>query len=1175
MYFHSNNARNIPEGLDCDMRELWGPSEMLFSDTIRVRLTKHLSGKVRYFRRLIIGLGFMTGLGGASAGESCPHSVGRFLSIDGTVEVARPDPGRFQQAGLDTVLCQDDSIHVGQNSRAAVQLINEVVLRLDQNTTMRLIDVAPLPEKSSLFELITGAFKSFSRPPRSFAVNTPYINGIIEGTEFAMRVDRDSTLVTVYEGKVNTSNDQGRLLLARGESALAKAGQAPKPYVLVKPRDAVQWTLYFPPVLPAFGGDTRQLPEGSSPAVGAALGLVARGDIPGALARLEKLPASERDARYHLIRTALYLDVGRVEEARAELDAALERDPKAGLAYALRSVIEVVRNEKAQALSDAEKAVSLSPSAAAKIALSYAQQADFRLEAARDTLLLAVKEHPDDPLAWARLGELWLMFGEREEALDAARKAEELAPGLARTQTVLGFAALAENRETDAKTAFERAIGLASDDPLAHFGLGLAKIKSGDLAEGRGELEGAVALDSNNALLRSYLGKAYYEEKRFPLEGQQYEIAKELDPADPTAYLYDAIDKQTTNRPVEALQDMQKAIELNGNRAIYRSKQMLDSDLAARSSAIARVYTDLGFQRRALVEGWTSVNTDPTNFSAHRFLADNYSVLPRHEIARVSELLQSQLLQPLNMTPIQPRQAESNLFLISAGGAGGVSFNEFNPIFNRDGLTFQANGLAGENGTYSGEGILAGIYEKAAFSLGYSHFKTDGWRDNADQKNNIGNAFLQFEFSPDTSIQAEYRYRQDENGDLAQRFFADEFMPNQRQNDETQTARVGFHHALAPHSDIIGNFSYQHANRKLGDRPDPVFRLFDLKGNDDAYGGELQHLFKSEYINLVGGAGYFYIESQDNVTTEFALPFPPIVITDRTAVNLDTKHWNTYLYSYLKPWENLTVTVGGSGDFFNTSDTVLKDKNQLNPKFGVRWNPLPDTIVRGAVFRALKRTLITNQTVEPTQVAGFNQFYDEINATDYWVYGGAVDQKFTRKIYAGAEYTYRDLNVPFITLTGPAPEQVTVGWIERNVRTYLFWTPHEWLALTAEYLWERFDRDQNFNLNVKNLETSYVPLWINFFHPSGFGASFKGTYITQRGSFNRTNASLGVTEDGHDDFWLFDVAIKYRLPKRTGFLAVGVRNLFDKNFEYFNTDFNNPRILPTRSVFGSVTIALQ
>jgi hypothetical protein len=51
-----------------------------------------------------------------------------------------------------------------------------------------------------------------------------------------------------------------------------------------------------------------------------------------------------------------------------------------------------------------------------------------------------------------------------------------------------------------------------------------------------------------------------------------------------------------------------------------------------------------------LVEGWRLLNINPSNYSAHRFLADSYAALPRHEIARVSELLQSQLLQPVNIT---------------------------------------------------------------------------------------------------------------------------------------------------------------------------------------------------------------------------------------------------------------------------------------------------------------------------------------------------------------------------------------------------------------------------------------------------------------------------------------------------------------------------------------------
>ena len=114
-----------------------------------------------------------------------------------------------------------------------------------------------------------------------------------------MRVEGDSSMTTVYEGKVTTSNSQGMLTLKRGESALAKAGKAPQPYFMVKPRDAVQWTLHFPPLFAALGG-ARQMPTDASPAVKQALAVVAGGNTSGALALLERVPVSEQNANYTL-----------------------------------------------------------------------------------------------------------------------------------------------------------------------------------------------------------------------------------------------------------------------------------------------------------------------------------------------------------------------------------------------------------------------------------------------------------------------------------------------------------------------------------------------------------------------------------------------------------------------------------------------------------------------------------------------------------------------------------------------------------------------------------------------------------------------------------------------------------------------------------------------------------
>ena len=885
------------------------------------------------------------------------------------------------------------------------------------------------------------------------------------------------------------------------------------------------------------------------------------------------------------------LSVGRVDEANADLNTALSLNPNFGDALALQSIIAVVQNDKEKALNQAQKAVVADPqSATAQIALSYARQARFDLEDARTSVEAAVKIDPGNAIAWARLADLQASFGELGKALEAAKKAESLAPDLALAQTVLGFAFLTKVNIDESMAAFEKAITLDQAAPLPRLGLGLAKIRKGDLEEGGREIEIAAGLDPGNSLVRSYLGKTYYEEKRTELDGREYATAKKLDPNDPTPWFYDAIRLQTVNRPVEALHNYQKAIELNDNRAIYRSKLLLDADLAARQSSLARIYNNLGFQQLGLVEGWQSVNTDPSNFSAHRFLADSYAALPRQEIARVSELLQSQLLQPINITPIQPTLAESNLFLISSQGPSVAGFNTYNPLFNRNQAALIASGLGGSNSTWAGEGIVSGIYDKLSLSAGYSHFETDGFRINHDQNDNIANIFAQYEITYKTSIQGEYRYRDTKRGETQLRFFTDDFDPNLRQGDQTDSIRLGFRHDFSPGSTLIGNFGYNDASYSSQTQSeDPILTTRDGKSGQDAYGGELEYFFRSESYNILGGLGYFKVDANDKITTTryipgFVIPLPPppvgpgpIVVEPDVEVTpleieRDVNHTNLYLYSYLELLKNVTFTVGASGDFFNSSSKNEKDTNQFNPKLGVSWNPVPETTLRGAIFRVLKRTLITDQTLEPTQVAGFNQFYDDGTATDAWNYGIAVDQKFSNSIFGGAQFSYRDLTVPFtISPTPDTSEMAEADWKEKQARVYFFWTPHKFLSLTAEWLWERYDRE-GLTAGVRDVETNFFPLGVNFFHPSGLYAAIKGTYVDQRGSFER-QFQAGITEDGQDNFWLMDALIGYRLPKRYGFITVGASNLFGEEFQYYDTDPKNPRIQPTRSVYAKLTLA--
>ena len=178
----------------------------------------------------------------ASPAETCPQWAGQVVSIQGTVQMKKVGEVQWRPAQLNETCCPGDTIRVLDNSRADIALINQPVLRLDQNTTITLGGVKE--ERTSIVELVKGAAHFFSRMPRSLGVITGFVNAGVEGTEFFVSVDESKTFITIFEGKVLASNQSGSLAITSGKSAVAQAGRAPELRVVVRPRDAVQWNLY-------------------------------------------------------------------------------------------------------------------------------------------------------------------------------------------------------------------------------------------------------------------------------------------------------------------------------------------------------------------------------------------------------------------------------------------------------------------------------------------------------------------------------------------------------------------------------------------------------------------------------------------------------------------------------------------------------------------------------------------------------------------------------------------------------------------------------------------------------------------------------------------------------------------------------------------------------------------
>ena len=1079
----------------------------------------------------------------ATAQPRCAQPAALVRTVENQVQVVLASTRAAIPALRDMAVCPGDTIQVSPRSRAVVLITaSNTLLALNQNSRLEIAATA-VPTRPYV-NLLSGALLFITRLRQSFEVRTPFVNASVEGTEFVVEVGTNTATVTVLEGSVRAANDLGSILLAPGQQAIAASGQAPQLQIVVRPRDAVQWAVYYEPIMPT---DT--------------------------FAQLDAVPVANQDSSFFVRRASLLLSVGQLEAARADLDQAQKLNPAAGDADALRAIVAVALNDTTAALESGRRAVELAPeSLAARLALSYALQADFQIESARDVVSQAVNAAPNDASALARLAELRLMLDDIDGAEEAAERAVMRAPESGRPHVVLGFTQLARLKLSDAERTFERALSLQSGNPLARFGHGLAQIRRGRLSEGRGELELAVALSPEDAVIRSYLGKAYFDEKRDRLAEQQFASAQGIDPQDPTSWYYDAIRLQTVNRPVEALSSIQEAIRQNDNRAVYRSSFLLDEDLAARQAALARIYRDLGFDDAALVEGWKSVQQDDLDHSGHRFLADTYSALPRHESARVSELLQAQLLQPISLTPVPPRLAQTDLFILERTGPDRQAFNEFNPLFERNRIAAQVSGTAGELGVLGDEVTVSGVWNRLSFSVGQFHYETDGFRANNGQNLDLGNAFVQAQLTSSTSIQAEVRTEDRRLGDLALLFRPNDFSANLSRHDDRTVVRLGGRHGFSANSVLIASIYRGSLIRDFSESTVQGIATTTSRTHRDetSWTSEVRHLFRRQWLSLSSGLGYFTSAPTEDVALDirFSIPFRAPV-TSTTTTTDSPRQTYVYLYPSFDIGRRLTVTAGASADFYE--DPVLT-RNQVNPKLGASWNPFNSMTIRAAAFRTLHRSLVSRQTIEPTQVAGFNQFFEDSGGTDAWRYGAAIDQKLGHRLFTGAEFTWRTLEVPVSTISGPTTRVARETNREQFGRAYLSWAPAESWSVGGKYSFERFDDSPKAPdaAHLLRLRTHRVPLDVRYFSPHGVFAQLTATRIFQRGEFRATPAAVS----GEDRFWVLDASAGFRMPRRLGRFAVDAKNLLDEDFNFQDTDPGNPVVRPGRLVVFSFTVGM-
>lgn len=1051
--------------------------------------------------------------------QACEHWLARLASVHGLVEVQLATQAQWRPATAGEAFCEDVSVRVGDGASAALELANDTVLRLAGLSAASIRQTPNAPTPTAHIERGRGHF--LSRTRQRFDASTPYLNAAIDGTEFLLIAAPEADELFLFEGRVTVGGRQ----LIPGQSLRVTPGGTGELRLAVRSREGLEWALHYPRLT-------------ASTSLIQAQARLAAGDA-AAAALLAASAAGSPDA---------------AERAQAR---------------ALQTVIALAQGDTAAADRFSAEAVTLAGDQANPwLARSYAQQALFDLPAARQSAARAAELAHGDSLPGLRLAELELAGGNHRAARQLAQAAVG-GPQAALALRTLGFADLLADDAASAQDNFEQATALDPLDPLSRLGLGLALIRRNQLPAGRRQMEIAVSLDPGQSLLRSYLAKAYLSERRDHPAQAELGRAKALDPADPTPWFYEALGLLADNRPVEALASLEESMKRNDNRAVYRSTLQLDEDLAARQAGAGRVYEALGFGQLAQRRGAESLAADPTDFSAHRLLADSYLGVPDHETGRLSELLQAQLWQPQNVMPLQPQARAEDLGIRQGAVSLQSGLNEYTPLFVRDGVTALASGVGGGDGLFSDDLMATVLAGPLSISAAQFHYATDGFRDNADQKIDLYDLFAHWRVTPDTGVQVEARRGREERGDIGLYPFDDVDSSTLRQFRDRDTYRLGLRHDWAPGNSTL--VSVQRERVHEGQDFDveipisfvpPITITLPVKtrGASKPLLAEAQQVVRGVGGRLLLGGGY-YRENGDLDVNGFVL-------------DQRTRQHNGYAYGYLDGPAGMQWTLGVAVD---AVDADVIDKTRLSPKLGLVWALDGRTTLRAAALRSINRALIGKGTIEPVQVAGFVQFFDDVIGTRSDRYALGLDRHVVEGLDVGGEASWRQLERPYLDFlarpqTSDARQQLH--------RLYAYWAPAPRWALRAEYRYQKGKYREDFPLIVESgnwgifsLRTHSLPLGVRYSHPSGWLADFAVTGYHQSGDFVITTTD--ERRHARDSFWLSDARVAYRLPRRLGLVSVGVQNLFDTHVQFQDTDPQNPQLQPQRQLYASVSLMLD
>jgi tetratricopeptide (TPR) repeat protein len=905
------------------------------------------------------------------------------------------------------------------------------------------------------------------------------------------------------------------------------------------------------------------------------------------------------------------LMAGRVEEARSRLETALTLPPPAPrIARPLLAQIELVQNRKEAALTRASEALAQAPaSPLALFSMGLVKLAAFDLPAATRYLQQAIDADPRFVDAYVYLAKIWLGSEHLSRAQKTIDQALQIAPRDPAVLSLSGFIRLAFRDYRGAFSLFSRAVKADPRFGEPHLGLAIYSFRYREFPQGLEEMLTATLLDPRVASYQTELGKALFQTRSFDRALEVYDYAKTLDPKDPTPYFYKGIALSNLNRAGEAVQEINKSIELNDNVAMFRSRSLLDNDLAVRNYSLAKSYQQLGLNEWAFSKAVTAVKHNPYDSSAHLFLRD---VVVGARTGSESPFITGGLLLSAANTEgklfsVLSRANQSTFSNITFDGTEALGLTtDYTQMFEMPyGRVAASGGVGTREGSkfiqdhqgliYGGAPGVAGAVFGRYFDSRGTNFPTapstapDSF-GGSERQYQI-QAFAKWEPTVKGTLTGFFDYQEPKSTDhgtfkvppqppfnLANFTFNDNALFRQK------LCEISYYHRFTPESASLIHYSRlelplhtvsrftKNTNIDLGFGSFPfseqgvLSQTFDRSRNNIQAQQYQRFSFLGQH-SLIGGFDYLTgpgVSQRTNLTdivtidtSAAGFTLDPFI----TQLGADSRspQWNYsfYLLDYWRPQKNLVLELGLMKDFNktviipfqgNVYRSMWSPRLGANYQFGVNGT---QHVLRAMAGRFLNTHLGTQPLLLPSEVAGFPWAIDSASGTEIRQAGGSWETQWNAKTFTVLRLAALRLAAPnFLTITDPftgttADRPIWQTWKRYQASLVLNRILFSSLGLSAGVMGKRVIPDLSFE-NADSPPTSQ-----NLRGFSEFNAFLGLAYLHPQGWLARVKPLLvqqygDITGHKADNpFVILNLTFGRDFPDKRGFALFEFQNLFN------------------------------